>query len=75
LIILLLVTFSTFSAIVQQVAINGAAAYFSFPLIDAWRTEYQKLVSETNINYPSMGSGGGNCIGSFCISRIIKIKI
>ncbi|WP_458720159.1 hypothetical protein [Candidatus Nitrosocosmicus sp. R] len=70
-----MVTFSTTSAIAQQVVINRAAAYFSFPLIDAWRTEYQKLVPETNINYPSMRSGGGNCIGSFCISMIIKIKI
>ena len=31
-----------------------------FPLIDTWRTEYQKVDPETNINYASIGSGGGN---------------
>src|SRR3954471_8294803 len=43
----------------QQVAINGAGATFPFPLIDTWRVEYQKIKPDVNINYQSIGSGGG----------------
>jgi len=43
----------------QQVAINGAGATFPFPLIDTWRVEYKKVNPDVNINYASIGSGGG----------------
>jgi phosphate transport system permease protein/phosphate transport system substrate-binding protein len=43
----------------QQVTINGAGATFPFPLIDTWRVEYQKVNPNVNINYASIGSGGG----------------
>jgi phosphate transport system permease protein/phosphate transport system substrate-binding protein len=43
----------------QQVTINGAGATFPFPLIDTWRVEYQKVKPDVNINYQSIGSGGG----------------
>jgi phosphate transport system substrate-binding protein len=43
----------------QQVNINGAGATFPFPLIDTWRVEYQKVKPDVNINYQSIGSGGG----------------
>jgi phosphate ABC transporter phosphate-binding protein/phosphate ABC transporter permease protein PstC len=43
----------------QRIELNGAGATFPFPLIDAWRVEYQKIKPETNINYQSIGSGGG----------------
>jgi phosphate transport system substrate-binding protein len=39
--------------------INGAGASFPFPLIDTWRVEYQTVDPNTNINYQSIGSGGG----------------
>src|ERR671938_2110769 len=39
--------------------INGAGATFPFPLIDKWRVEYQKVQPGVNINYQSIGSGGG----------------
>ena len=39
--------------------INGAGATFPFPLIDTWRIEYQKVKQNVNINYQSIGSGGG----------------
>ncbi len=39
--------------------INGAGASFPFPLIDTWRVEYNKLYSNVNLNYQSIGSGGG----------------
>ena len=40
-------------------AINGAGASFPFPLIDLWRVEYNKLYESVNLNYQSIGSGGG----------------
>jgi phosphate transport system substrate-binding protein len=41
------------------IIINGAGATFPFPLIDTWRVEYQKVNPNVNINYQSIGSGGG----------------
>src|SRR5919201_993944 len=43
----------------QRIELNGAGATFPFPLIDTWRVEYQKIKPEVNINYQSIGSGGG----------------
>ncbi|HZA07064.1 MAG TPA: phosphate ABC transporter substrate-binding protein PstS [Nitrososphaeraceae archaeon] len=43
----------------SQVTINGAGATFPFPLIDTWRVQYQKVKPDVNINYQSIGSGGG----------------
>jgi phosphate transport system substrate-binding protein len=43
----------------QQITINGAGATFPFPLIDTWRVEYQTVKPEVNVNYQSIGSGGG----------------
>ena len=43
----------------QRIELNGAGATFPFPLIDAWRVEYQKIKPEISINYQSIGSGGG----------------
>lgn len=46
-------------AYAQQVTLNGAGATFPFPLIDEWRVDYQNVKPEVNINYQSIGSGGG----------------
>jgi phosphate transport system permease protein/phosphate transport system substrate-binding protein len=43
----------------QAITINGAGATFPFPLIDTWRVEYQSVNPSININYQSIGSGGG----------------
>ena len=43
----------------QQVTLNGAGATFPFPLIDEWRVDYQTVKPDVNINYQSIGSGGG----------------
>ncbi len=43
----------------SKVTLNGAGATFPFPLIDTWRVEYQKVNSNVNLNYQSIGSGGG----------------
>jgi phosphate transport system substrate-binding protein len=52
-------TIMTGAVYAQQVTINGAGATFPFPLIDTWRVEYQKVKPDVNINYQSIGSGGG----------------
>jgi len=43
----------------SQVTLNGAGATFPFPLLDTWRVAYQKVHPNVNINYQSIGSGGG----------------
>ena len=52
-------TIMTGTVYAQAVTINGAGATFPFPLIDTWRFEYQKVKPDVNINYQSIGSGGG----------------
>jgi phosphate transport system substrate-binding protein len=42
-----------------QITLNGAGATFPFPLIDTWRVEYKNIKPNVNINYQSIGSGGG----------------
>ena len=43
----------------QQTTIKGAGASAPFPLIDAWRVEYQTVDPSVNITYQPIGSGGG----------------
>jgi phosphate transport system substrate-binding protein len=43
----------------QNVQINGAGATFPFPIYSKWFSEYNKLHPEVQINYQSIGSGGG----------------
>jgi phosphate transport system substrate-binding protein len=42
-----------------QITLNGAGATFPFPLIDIWRVDYKNVKPNVNINYQSIGSGGG----------------
>ena len=42
-----------------QVRIDAAGATFPFPLIDTWRVEYRDVQPNVNLNYQSIGSGGG----------------
>ncbi len=39
--------------------INGAGATFPYPLYSRWFSDYQKISPSTQINYQSIGSGGG----------------
>src|SRR6185436_1867102 len=39
--------------------INGAGATFPYPLYSKWFAEYQKEHADVQINYQSIGSGGG----------------
>ena len=43
----------------QQFTLTGAGATFPFPLIDLWRVEYNNVQNNVNLNYQSIGSGGG----------------
>ena len=43
----------------QQFNLIGAGATFPFPLIDLWRVEYNNIYDNVNLNYQSIGSGGG----------------
>jgi phosphate transport system substrate-binding protein len=43
----------------QKVRINGAGATFPNPIYSKWFSEYNKLHPDVEINYQSIGSGGG----------------
>jgi phosphate transport system substrate-binding protein len=43
----------------QQQRINGAGATFPYPIYSKWFSEYNKLHPNVEINYQSIGSGGG----------------
>jgi phosphate transport system substrate-binding protein len=43
----------------QAVRLTGAGATFPYPIYSKWFAEYQKLHPEAQINYQSIGSGGG----------------
>jgi phosphate transport system substrate-binding protein len=42
-----------------QTTLNGAGATFPYPIYSKWFSEYNKLHPDIQINYQSIGSGGG----------------
>src|SRR5580698_5791820 len=42
-----------------QTTLNGAGATFPYPIYSKWFSEYHKVHSDAQINYQSIGSGGG----------------
>jgi phosphate transport system substrate-binding protein len=46
------------SAVAHAVDITGAGATFPYPIYAKWAEDYKKI-SGTNMNYQSIGSGGG----------------
>ena len=42
-----------------QTTLNGAGATFPYPMYSKWFNEYRKLHPDIQINYQSIGSGGG----------------
>jgi phosphate transport system substrate-binding protein len=42
-----------------QLQLNGAGATFPYPMYSKWFSEYNKLHPDIQINYQSIGSGGG----------------
>jgi phosphate transport system substrate-binding protein len=47
------------AGLAQTVQINGAGATFPYPIYSKWFSEYNKLHPEVEVNYQSIGSGGG----------------
>jgi phosphate transport system substrate-binding protein len=45
--------------VVGQTTLNGAGATFPNPIYSKWFSEYHKVHSDVQINYQSIGSGGG----------------
>lgn len=45
--------------VMGQTTLNGAGATFPYPIYSKWFSEYNKLHSDVQINYQSIGSGGG----------------
>jgi phosphate transport system substrate-binding protein len=56
--LLLLCAFAALPA-VGQTTLNGAGATFPNPIYSKWFSEYHKLHSDIEVNYQSIGSGGG----------------
>src|ERR1044072_1933738 len=42
-----------------ETGLNGAGATFPYPIYSKWFSEYRKAHSDVQINYQSIGSGGG----------------
>src|SRR3954466_106043 len=57
--VLLLVCVLLAMPVLSQTTLNGAGATFPYPIYSKWFSEYRKLHSEVQINYQSIGSGGG----------------
>jgi phosphate transport system substrate-binding protein len=47
------------TAVSAQTKINGAGATFPYPMYSKWFSEYHNLHPDIEINYQSIGSGGG----------------
>src|SRR5712692_4562726 len=43
----------------DRLQINGAGATFPYPIYSKWFDEYHKMRPDIEINYQSIGSGGG----------------
>lgn len=51
--------FMALSAKAEVVSVNGAGATFPYPLYSKWFAEFHKVDPNVEINYQSIGSGGG----------------
>src|SRR3984885_15269580 len=51
--------FAAVTLAAQTIQINGAGATFPYPIYSKWFSEYNKLHPNVQINYQSIGSGGG----------------
>jgi phosphate transport system substrate-binding protein len=58
-IVLLLACITVSLAAFAQTTLNGAGATFPYPMYSKWFAEYHKLHPDIEINYQSIGSGGG----------------
>ncbi|MFZ0798068.1 MAG: phosphate ABC transporter substrate-binding protein PstS [Terriglobales bacterium] len=58
-ILLLLAGLALTLPVMGQTQLNGAGATFPYPMYSKWFSEYNKLHPDVQINYQSIGSGGG----------------
>jgi phosphate transport system substrate-binding protein len=56
---LLLASLALALPLMGQTQLNGAGATFPYPMYSKWFSEYNKLHPDVQINYQSIGSGGG----------------
>jgi len=56
---LLLAVLALALPVMAQTTLNGAGATFPYPMYSKWFSEYNKLHPDVQINYQSIGSGGG----------------
>ncbi|HWR16016.1 MAG TPA: phosphate ABC transporter substrate-binding protein PstS [Terriglobales bacterium] len=56
---LLLIATALVGVATAQTALNGAGATFPYPIYSKWFSEYRKAHPDVQINYQSIGSGGG----------------
>jgi phosphate transport system substrate-binding protein len=57
--LLLLASLASALPLLGQTQLNGAGATFPYPMYSKWFSEYNKLHPDVQINYQSIGSGGG----------------
>ncbi|MGH9617281.1 MAG: phosphate ABC transporter substrate-binding protein PstS [Acidobacteriaceae bacterium] len=50
---------ATASAFAQQISLTGAGSTFAYPLYSAWADHYHQIHPNIEVNYQSIGSGGG----------------
>jgi len=53
------IALATCVLVAQSMQINGAGATFPYPIYSKWFAEYNKMHPNVQINYQSIGSGGG----------------
>ena len=58
-IVLLLAGLALALPAMAQATLNGAGATFPYPMYSKWFSDYNKLHPDVQINYQSIGSGGG----------------
>ena len=58
-IVLLLAGLALALPAMAQTTLNGAGATFPYPMYSKWFSDYNKLHPDVQINYQSIGSGGG----------------
>ena len=47
------------SLVGAQTTLNGAGSTFAYPIMSKWASEYHKINPNVQVNYQSIGSGGG----------------
>jgi len=52
-----------------QAGLNAAGATFPYPMYSKWFSEYHKLHPDVQVNYQSIGSGGGIRQRASCSGR------